>query len=64
MDGYEATRHLRGAGYTDLGIGGLSANAMKHDYQNAFAEGMNDYVAKPVELAAMIEVISTYLDRV
>jgi CheY-like chemotaxis protein len=42
----------------------LSNKAIKQGYQKAINEGMNDYLAKPVELAAIIEVISKYLARV
>ncbi len=42
MDGYEATIELRKAGYKDLIICGLSANALSKDLKKAQEVGMND----------------------
>jgi CheY-like chemotaxis protein len=61
MDGYEATRFLRDNGYADLIICGLSANAMKADYEKAYSEGMNAYLAKPVRMDDVVEIASKYL---
>jgi signal transduction histidine kinase/CheY-like chemotaxis protein len=61
MDGYEATRFLRDNGYADLIICGLSANAMKEDYEKAYREGMNAYLAKPVHIDDVVEIASKYL---
>jgi signal transduction histidine kinase/CheY-like chemotaxis protein len=61
MDGYEATRFLRDNGYADLIICGLSANAMKEDYEKAYREGMNAYLAKPVNIDEVVEMVSKYL---
>ena len=61
MDGYDATRQIRQKGHTDLIICGLSANAMQRDFDAAFACGMNDYITKPIELAAFQAMITKYL---
>jgi len=61
MDGYEATRFLRDNGYADLIICGLSANAMKADYEKAYSEGMNAYLAKPVRMDDVVDIASKYL---
>jgi len=63
MDGYEATRLIRKNGYTNLIICGLSANAMKKDLELAEAAGMNDYLTKPIEQDAMLEIFNKYLER-
>lgn len=59
MDGLEATRALR-----DLGIGarivGVSADAMVEDAQAALAAGMDDYVSKPITVAALVATIGRW----
>jgi len=64
MDGLDATRHLRGNGYADLIICGLSANAMEQDSEQAYSAGMNDYLAKPVVPDEVVGMVSKYLRRV
>ncbi len=61
MDGYLATEQLRKQGYNDLIICGLSANAMKQDFDKAFACGMNDYVAKPIKSHELSKILIKYL---
>ncbi|MFT7133530.1 MAG: CheY-like chemotaxis protein [Cyclobacteriaceae bacterium] len=61
MDGYEETRFLRDNGYADLIMCGLSANAMKEDYEKAYREGMNACLAKPVHIDDVVEIASKYL---
>lgn len=63
MDGYEATRKIRSNGFKDLIICGLSANAMKQDYERAIQAGMNDYLTKPIETHEMQDFFSKYLDK-
>lgn len=59
MDGIEATRAIRGLGgaASEIRIIAITANAMRGDRERYLAEGMNDYVAKPMtieDLAAAI----------
>ncbi len=63
MDGYEATKKLRSAGYTDIAICGLSANAMKEDYEKAGQAGMNDYLTKPIDEGELINRLDKYLPK-
>ncbi|MBE9461578.1 two-component regulator propeller domain-containing protein [Dyadobacter subterraneus] len=57
MDGFEATRIIR----KDFGakpyIVALTANAMQEDRNNCLQAGMDDYVAKPIKLEAIKEVL-------
>jgi osomolarity two-component system, sensor histidine kinase TcsA len=48
MDGVTATKRIREAGHT-LPIVAMTANALKGDAEAYLAEGMNDYIAKPVD---------------
>ncbi len=57
MDGLTATRRIREAGYKDLPIIGLTANAMQEDIDRCIAAGMNAHLSKPVDLAMLIEAI-------
>ncbi|MBF0461233.1 MAG: response regulator [Magnetococcales bacterium] len=62
MDGYEATRCIRGEEkWRDLPIIAMTANAMKGDREACLAAGMNDYVAKPIEPRALYAVLTQWI---
>jgi PAS domain S-box-containing protein len=52
MDGLEATRRLRSAGY-DGRIVALTAHAMQAELQACIAAGMDDHLTKPLRLDAL-----------
>ncbi len=60
MNGYEATRTLRGKGVTTP-IVALTANAMKNDDEKCFKAGCDDYISKPIEHAKLMEMLQKYL---
>lgn len=61
MDGYEATRAIRASAHPDakrIAIIALSANAFHEDVAKSLSAGMDDHVAKPIDvekLAAALE---------
>src|SRR5690606_8374858 len=56
MDGYEATRRLRAAGF-DRPIVALTAPARSSERAPCLAAGCRDYRAKPVSRAALLEMV-------
>ncbi len=62
LDGYEATRRLKGNGETaSIPIIGLSAHAMVGDREKALAAGCDDYDTKPVELPRLLGKVEAFL---
>ena len=62
MDGIEATRAIRklpGA-LGRIPIIAMTANAMKGDREHYLAEGMSDYVSKPIDRAALLAVLARH----
>src|SRR3990167_6327912 len=58
MDGYEATRILRGMPrFADLPIIALTAGAFKAQQDKAREAGMNDFVAKPFDVEELMKAI-------
>ena len=61
MSGYEATRVIRGLDRPDaktVPIIALAANAFEEDVAMARDAGMNEHLAKPVDMDRMFKVIS------
>jgi PAS domain S-box-containing protein len=62
MDGYAATREIRAdPRWQRLPIIAMTANAMAGDRELALAAGMNDHIAKPIEVRAMFETIARWV---
>ncbi|MDR2837282.1 MAG: response regulator [Azonexus sp.] len=63
MDGYEATRRIRSElDLGDLPIIAMTANALSGDRERCLAVGMNDHVAKPIDIGAMLTTLAYWLD--
>ncbi|MBZ5620075.1 MAG: PAS domain S-box protein [Acidobacteriia bacterium] len=61
MDGFEATRRIRGSVHPGIPIIALTADAMSGDRDRCLSEGMNDYLAKPVEMGLLRDVLAKWL---
>ncbi len=66
MNGYEATRAIRGLERKDAGeipIIAMTANAFLEDEKEALAAGMNVHLAKPIDVEMLKQVIRQYVER-
>lgn len=67
LDGWEATRRLKGAEQTkQIPILALTAHAMPEDERKSREAGCDDYDTKPIEMTRLIEKIDAllgYADR-
>lgn len=64
MNGYDASRGIRDLHREDtdhMPIVAMSANAFDDDIREAKEAGMNDYVAKPVEISKLLEALNKWL---
>ena len=62
MDGYDATRQLRcDPRWRDLPIIAMTANAMVGDRERVLAAGMNDHVAKPINVVEMFSALARWI---
>jgi CheY-like chemotaxis protein len=61
MDGFDATRRIRESMHTRIPIIALTANAMPLDRDRCVREGMTDYLAKPVDLKQLADLLDKWL---
>ncbi|CAN5291077.1 hypothetical protein BH11PSE9_BH11PSE9_31600 [soil metagenome] len=62
LDGYEATRLLRrNPKWRDLPVIAMTANAMAGDREKVLAAGMNDHIAKPIDVEMMFHIIARWV---
>ena len=64
MDGLTATRHIRGMDNPNAGkipIIAMTANAFKEDIDICLEAGMNEHVAKPIDMDHFVGVLEKYL---
>lgn len=64
LDGYEATMKIRrfaNRKKADIPIIAMTANAFAEDRQRALDIGMNDHVAKPIDMNKLIPVLLKYI---
>jgi CheY-like chemotaxis protein len=57
MDGLEATRVIRLGSEYQPQIVAMTANAMPEDREACLSAGMNNYIAKPIKIDELVEVL-------
>jgi len=57
MDGYEATQLIRQMSIDQPYIVAMTANSMSNDRDECLKIGMNDYIAKPLQMAEIIQIL-------
>lgn len=64
MDGYEATRKIRGNPETqELPIIAMTANALTENIEKSMQTGMQEHISKPVDPEVLYQVLSRYLNK-
>ena len=65
MDGYEATRQIRALGteISKIPIIAMTANAFKEDRIAAFESGMNEHLAKPIQIERLLETLAKFTKK-
>ena len=62
MDGYTAAREIRkDKRFEALPVIAMTANAMAGDRERALESGMNDHVAKPIDVTELFEVLGRWV---
>jgi len=64
MDGFEATHRIREQPqFAQLPIVAMTANAMEGDREKCLAAGMNDHLAKPIDVGMMLATLSHWIQE-
>ena len=66
MDGYEATKRIRGLMHPDsekIPIVALTASAFKEAEEKGYKAGMTDYLTKPIRVAVLKETLQKIIDE-
>ncbi len=65
MDGYEATIAIRQGegGRSRIPIVAMTANPIEGDRERCLAAGMDDYLSKPIRLAALKKMLESWIER-
>ena len=67
MDGLEATQEIRRrertGGRSRIPIIAVTASVLSHETDAYFAAGMDDFIAKPIELPRLLAILEDCLNR-
>ena len=66
MNGYEATQRIRmlsDAKKADIPIIAMTANAFEEDRRAAISAGMDGYIAKPIDIPKLMQVIEDVIEK-
>ncbi|HEX9513884.1 MAG TPA: two-component regulator propeller domain-containing protein [Puia sp.] len=63
MDGLEATRIIRSTPGEQPVIVAMTANVLQGDKEECLAEGMNDYLSKPVDLNELVRILEKWGEK-
>ena len=65
MDGYEATKIIRSFNNKNaqIPIIAMTANAFEEDRKHALQLGMNEHLAKPVDIEKLKDVLTKYFNH-
>ncbi|GLS05271.1 two-component system sensor histidine kinase/response regulator [Chitiniphilus shinanonensis] len=64
MDGYQAMTEIRRQPrFKDLPIIAVTAKAMKDDQERCIEAGANDYLAKPIDLDALVSLVRVWISK-
>ena len=66
MDGYEATKKIRAMERPyarNIPIVAMSANAFADDVMRSKEIGMDDHIAKPIDIEVLTQTLATYVRR-
>ncbi|MDY0040158.1 MAG: response regulator [Desulforhabdus sp.] len=61
MDGLQATRMIRQAGFEQVPIIAMTANAMDGDREKCLEAGMSDYIVKPIRRDVVYDAIKKWI---
>ena len=61
MDGFEATRTIRSAGFKSVPIVAMTAHALKGDREKCLEAGMDDYITKPIKREVVYGIIEKWI---
>lgn len=64
MTGYEAAKEIRALSRSDadLPIIAMTADAFAEDIQKSLESGMNEHIAKPIDIGKLMKTLKKYLD--